>query len=218
MKITSLEDLFRISQEKLENQNGTINITFANRTHIYTGNDIIGNCLQEWLPNWFKHLGVNIQPGKGTQTFPDFIVCFDDKSYDMEIKAWNINNNPAFDLANFHSFIETTFNNPGKINAQYFILGYSPENDGFSQGFSIKKIFLKNIWEITSSTQKYPLTIQVKRGMPYAIRPYNFNKNPKQSFKSKEKFIDAVKHAFDLFPSKSLNFTSDDWYYKVSKY
>lgn len=50
----------------------------------------------------------------------------------MEVKAWNINNAPAFDLANFQSFVETTYNSPGKLNAQYFILGYKPEDDGFS--------------------------------------------------------------------------------------
>lgn len=49
---------------------------------------MIGNCLQEWFPNWFKYLGVNVLPGANTQAFPDFVA--------------------AFDLANFQNFLETT--------------------------------------------------------------------------------------------------------------
>ena len=53
MKINTLNDLYELSKEKLEGQHGTITITFANRNHVYSGNDVIGNCLQEWLPNLF---------------------------------------------------------------------------------------------------------------------------------------------------------------------
>ncbi|WP_406614620.1 NgoBV family restriction endonuclease [Mycoplasma corogypsi] len=218
MEIKSLQELFDISKAKLEGQHGIITITFANSSHVYTGNDVIGNCLQEWLPNWFTHLGVNIRSGKGTQVFPDFIVKFGDKEYDFEVKAWNINNSPAFDLANFQSFVETTYNTPGKLNAQYFILGYKPDDDGFSQGFTVQKVFLKHIWEITSSTKKYPIGLQVKRNMPYAMRPYNFNRNSNGSFSSKIEFIKAVKEAFKLFPNPVFPFTPDEWFDKVSKY
>lgn len=218
MSIKSLEQLFKITKEKLEGQHGTISITFANRTHIYTGNDVIGNCLQEWLPEWFKFLGVDIQSGEGTQSFPDFVANFDDKKYDMEVKAWNINNAPAFDLANIQSFLETTYTSPGKLNAQYFILGYKPQDDGFSQGFIVQKVFLKHIWEITSSTNKYPIGLQVKRNMPYAMRPYNFNRNADKAFKSKIEFLTAVKEAFEMFPNPALKFSPDEWFNKVSKY
>ncbi|MCW6665276.1 NgoBV family restriction endonuclease [Aerococcaceae bacterium NML191219] len=218
MCIKSLNQLFEITKEKLEGQHGTISITFANRTHIYTGNDVIGNCLQEWLPEWFKFLGVNIQSGEGTQSFPDFVANFDDEKYDMEVKAWNINNAPAFDLANFQSFLETTYISPGKLNAQYFILGYKPQDDGFSQGFIVQKVFLKHIWEITSYTKKYPIGLQVKRNMPYAMRPYNFHKNSDKSFKSKVEFLTAVKEAFEMFPNPALKFSPNDWFNKVSKY
>ena len=218
MQIESLEELFTISKEKLEGKHGTITITFANRSHVYTGNDVIGNCLQEGLPDWFRFLGVNIRSGEGTQVFPDFVAQFGEQKYDMEVKAWNINNAPAFDLANFQSFVETTYKSPGKLNAQYFILGYKPDDDGFSQGFTVQKIFLKHIWEITSSTKKYPIGLQVKRNMPYAMRPYNFNRHPKESFKEKIDFINAVKKAFELFPNPMLHFTPEEWFDKVSKY
>ena len=45
--IETIEELFQLTQERLVGQAGAISITFANRAHIYSGNDVIGNCLQE---------------------------------------------------------------------------------------------------------------------------------------------------------------------------
>ncbi len=218
MKINNIFELFNITKEKLEGQHGTITINFANRSHVYSGNDVIGNCLQEWLPNWFAYLGVNIIPGEHTQAFPDFVAVFNNTSYDVEVKAWNYNNNPAFDLANFGNFLETTFDSPGKLDAYYFILGYKPMDDGFSEGFKVEKVYLKNIWEITAPAQKYPIGLQVKRNQPYAMRPTSFHKNPDKAFKSKKAFINAVKNTYDLFPSTSLKFSSDEWLNRVLSY
>ena len=120
MTINTLNELYNLSKEKLEGQHGTITITFANRNHVYTGNDVIGNCLQEWLPDWFQFLGVDIHPGSGTQVFPDFMANFNGTEYAVEVKAWNINNSPAFDLANFQSFLETTYSSPGKLNISFW--------------------------------------------------------------------------------------------------
>lgn len=217
MEIKDLETLFDVTQERLENQHGNIMINFANRTHIYSGNDVIGNCLQEWLPNWFQYLGVDIRAGGGTQAFPDFIASFADKLYDVEVKAWNMENAPGFDLANFQSFLVTTYKTPSKLNARYFILGYMPDRDEFSEGFIVKKVFFKHIWEITGPSKKYPIGIQVKRGMPYALRPYNFYKRPNDNFGCKENLLKAIKETFDLFPHDNLPFTSDQWYEKVTQ-
>ena len=185
---------------------------------MYTGNDVIGNCLQEWLPDWFSHLGVDVRPGDNTQSFPDFVAVFNNISHDVEVKAWNYNNSPAFDIANFSSFLATTYESPGKLNARYFILGYQPMNDGFSQGFLVKKVYLKFIWEITSPSRNYPIGLQVKRGQPYAMRPYNFKNNEDRSFRNKRQFIYAVKDAFEEFPNDSLPFTADEWLNRVLSY
>lgn len=218
MKIKNLEELFSITQDRLEEQHGTITINFANKTHVYSGNDVIGNCLQEWLPNWFQHLGIDIRPGDNTQAFPDFVAIFGNASHDVEVKAWNYNNSPAFDLANFSSFLATTYESPGKLDAHYFILGYQPMDDGFSQGFVVKKVYLKYIWEITSPSRKYPIGLQVKRGQPYAMRPFNFARDESKGFKNKIEFIHAVKETFEIFPNSVIPFTADDWLKRVLSY
>ncbi len=86
------------------------------------------------------------------------------------------------------------------------------------EGFTVEKVYLKHIWEITAPAKKYPIGIQVKRNNPYALRPFNFHKKPDKCFESKEAFILAVKKAFEMFPNPSINFTADEWYNKVSKY
>lgn len=217
--INSLDELYAITKENLEGQYGTITINFANRSHVYSGNDVIGNCLQEWLPDWFEYLGVDIQPGEFTQAFPDFVANFEDRKYDVEVKAWNFNNSPAFDIANFTSFLSETYKSPGKIDASYFILGYTPLNDGFSQGFRVEKVYLKKIWEITNASKKYPVGLQVKKQAPYAMRPTNFSRENAIHFESKSQFIIAVRNAFEMFLTRiDLPFTPDEWYEIASKY
>lgn len=218
MELRTIDHLFEITKHNLEGKHGTITINFANRVHVYSGNDVIGNCLQEWLPNWFSHLGIDIIPGAGSQSFPDFVLLIDNKTYDVEIKAWNILNAPAFDLANFQSFVETSYYSPQKIDAVYFVLGYRPVDDGFSEGFIVEKVFMKNLWELTAPSLKRPIGLQVKRGQPYAMRPYNFHRRPYNSFQSRRDFIIAVRDTFELFPNTSIPFTPRKWFLKMVEF
>ena len=215
-KIDTIEQLYEYTREQLEGKHGNITINFANHPIVSSSNDIIGNSLQEWLPAWFKHLQVDIKAGDHTQEFPDFVAHFGSNQYDVEVKAWNYTNNPSFDIANFHSFIQQTYESPGKLNAYFIILGYVPANDGFSKGFTVEKVYLKRIWEITNKSTKYPIGLQVKRKAPYAIRPCSFHK--KDSFNNKEEFINAIYEAFEKFPSDELHFTPDEWKAKVLAY
>lgn len=219
MTINSIEELYQTTVENLVGKAGAITVNFANKTHVYSGNDVIGNCLQEWLPSWFQHLGVNIEPGAHTQEFPDFVANFNGQRYDVEVKAWNVNNAPAFDLANFFSFLDSTYQEPGKLNAKYFILGYRPAEDGFSQGFTLENVYLKHIWEITNKSRKYPIGLQVKRGTPYAMRPCNFYSDENNHFNNLFEFIEAVTSAFEVFEDASdLPFTPSEWYNQVMSY
>ncbi|HFI0027381.1 TPA: NgoBV family restriction endonuclease [Streptococcus suis] len=215
-KINTIEQLYEYTREQIEGKHGNITINFANHPIVYSGNDIIGNSLQEWLPAWFKHLQVDIQAGEHTQEFPDFVAHFGGEQYDVEVKAWNYTNNPGFDIANFHSFIQQTYKSPGKLNAYFIILGYIPANDGFSKGFTVEKVYLKRIWEITNKAQKYPIGLQVKRDSPYAIRPCAFHK--KGCFKNKEEFIEAIYETFKMFPNDNLGITPEEWKTHVSAY
>nr|WP_240789033.1 NgoBV family restriction endonuclease [Streptococcus sp. KCJ4932] len=208
--------MYEFTKEKLEGQKGQITINFANHPIVYENKDIIGNALQDWLPAWFNYLNVNITQGEHTQEFPDFRATFNDIDYDVEIKTWNFANSPAFDIANLYSFIKQTYERPGKLNAYFIILGYRVENDGFTRGFTVEKVYLKRIWEITNRSKKYPIGLQVKTGQPYAIRPCDFRR--RDTFRNKKEFINGIYEAFKKFPNSSIPFTPDEWLNKVTNY
>lgn len=211
--IKSIKELYEVSKEELIDREGSIIINFAGFTVNYLNKDIIGNSLQEWLPVWFKRKGIDIISNKKTQEFPDFYLNFDSQRHAVEVKCWNFNANPGFDLANFNSYIETLYNDPTKLLADYFVLGYVQNQ----YGFTVKEVYLKKIWELTAASGKYPIGIQVKRDQPYALRPFSFHRGSKKSFKNRKEFVCALRDTLKIFPNKTFSFTPDEWFEEVQK-
>jgi len=213
MSLNSLEDVYYLAREKLINAQGNINIVIAGIPKNSKSNDIIGNCVQEWIPQWLEDNGLDLIANSGTQVFPDFIATIDGQKYDMEVKCWNYINNPAFDIANFDGFYREIYENPRKLDAKYLIFGYTPTK----HGFEISEIYLKNIWDITypPKRSKYPIGLQVKQGRPYAIRPSSFHKNPENRFTSIKEFVTAIRDTRKMFPLENM-IDPDEWYEKVS--
>ncbi|MFZ8765465.1 NgoBV family restriction endonuclease [Enterococcus diestrammenae] len=215
--IRSLDDLYQLALLHLKGKRGNIVINLDGIPKISNSNDIIGNCLQEWIPRWLSERGLELQVHSGdsnTQAFPDFKATIDGYEYDMEVKCWNSLNSPGFDLANFDGLYRTLFNNPGKLNAKYLIFGYTPVTDGFI----IQDIYLKNIWEITSKSQKYPIGLQVKQGNPYAIRPFAFHKRPDDCFETRRDFVIALAETREMFRSNNPEIPSaQEWLGRVEK-
>ncbi|MFL2950585.1 MAG: NgoBV family restriction endonuclease [Candidatus Thalassarchaeaceae archaeon] len=156
--------------------------------------DSVGNLLQEWFGAWAQENQFRIEPQADTQVFPDFYVG-DEKAY-LEVKAWRKENSPAFDIANFDSYCESILVTPERIYADYLIFSYEIDDDG---NLSIKDVYLKKIWEITTESGERPLKVQVKRDIFYNIRPANWVSERAQykPFSNKDEFIKA------LFDTKS---------------
>lgn len=211
--IQSLKDMEKLLKEKILDQSENIVINLIGIPKISRSNDIIGNCLQEWLPEWFKDNGLDLKANKDTQSFPDFVAHFNDHSEMVDIKCWNYNRRPAFDIANFDSFYKTLYNNPAKLFAKYLTIGYTPQK----HGFTIDYVELKKLWEITGKSTKYPLSVQVKQKRPYAIRPVNFSKNPEDSFNTPQELLEAVAETRKLFPNNTIPYTEKDWYARVTQ-
>lgn len=107
----------------------------------------------------------------------------------LEIKTFNSQATPAFDIANFESYCESVSNMPSRAESDYLIFSYLSINGRLS----IKDIWLKKIWEMTSSSSRGALKTQIKRDVIYNIRPATwYKKTAFTIFKSKEEFIDAL--------------------------
>ena len=200
MILKSLEELHEKAIKEIKGEKGVITINIAGIPKISHSNDVIGNCVQEWIPQWLEDNGIKLDKNENSQKFPDFTANINDKKYDMEVKCWNYQNSPAFDIANFDGFYREVFTDPSKLYAKYLIFGYTPNK----HGFQINDIFLKNIWEITAPSRSYPIGLQVKQGIPYAIRPFPFHKTSEKAFSNIHEFVEAIYETRKMFMQDSM--------------
>jgi len=103
MILNSLEVLYEIALREIKGKLGVITINIGGIPKTSKSNDIIGNCIQEWIPQWLEDHGLHLESNSKSQVFPDFTALIEDQRYDMEIKCWNYQNSPAFDIANMET-------------------------------------------------------------------------------------------------------------------
>lgn len=206
-KITSQELYLKLQNLHLENQIGEIRFKLAGVSVKINTTDTVGITLQAWLKQFLIDNELYFSEPANTQEFPDFFlddIC--SHKHMLEIKAFNYNATPAFDIANFESYCASIKNKPYRLDADYLIFGYVMDEAG---NITIKKIWLKKIWQIAGTSQKYPLKTQIKRDMIYNIRPNNEFKNEKEGpFKSKEEFLEAIYTTVISYKGQSF---ADEW-------
>lgn len=189
-EITALELYNRLLASGIFNSNGTINFELNGTSVTIKTTDIVGNCIQSWLKQWMIDNNIFCAEPHNTQEFPDFYLSNDKTINLLEVKAFNYNASPAFDIANFEAYCSSLETKAYRLNADYIIFGYEMNNIGV---ISIKKIWLKKIWEISGKSTRYALNTQIKRDVIYNIRPVsNFKNGKSQVFSNKEDFLMAI--------------------------
>lgn len=144
-KITALELYTELVDNfKIKYKIGSVEIKLGNITAKYNGKDAIGDLLQEWLGEWMKSKKYYFRTKENTQEFPDFLLSESDTKDFLELKTFNANASPAFDIANFDSYCTSLLSIPERIEADYLIFSYKMEN----AGLSIDNVWLKKVWEM----------------------------------------------------------------------
>ncbi|AFI06035.1 type II site-specific deoxyribonuclease [Helicobacter cetorum MIT 99-5656] len=136
---------------------------------------------------------------ENSQSFPDFLLFNQELQIweFLEVKAFQYEKSPAFDIANFESYCDRLLENPKILDIFYLIFAYEMQENG---DILIKKIYLHKIYEIAGRSSYYPLKTQVKRGMIYNIRPSGaFKTNKAFVFQNTHEFIQAI------YPNKAKN-------------
>lgn len=160
------------------------------------GRDGLGGLIEEWFGAWAKLNNFNIYNPKvedGTsQAFPDYYVGNSKDGY-LEIKTFDAEASPNFDIANFESYCESLSKKPHRLFSDYLIFSY--KLDGAK--LKIDNVWLKKIWEITCASAAYPLKTQNKRAVIYNIRPAPFHSISGRTsqfpiFNDPIKFVDAL--------------------------
>ena len=201
------EEIFnKLKELNWKNIEGGINFNLAGINVKINTTDTVGVNLQSWLGEYLKINNIYSRTSLNTQEFPDFFLSEKDDEKLLEVKAFHYSKSPAFDIANFESYCDSVKDKPYRLFADYIIFGYEMDDEG---KITIENIWLKKIWEIAGSSEKYPLKTQVKRDMIYNIRPNSkFKKGLSSPFGSHNDFIKALYETLVKYKGKTL---ADIW-------
>lgn len=190
-KITARQLYSNLTNLHLERQVGVISFNLAGVSVKINTTDTVGITLQAWLKQYLTDNNYYFSEPANTQEFPDFYLDNTEAHKHMlEVKAFNYNATPGFDIANFDSYCYSVKEKPYRLDADYLIFGYTMTASG---DITVEKVWLHKIWQIAGTSQRYALKTQVKRDIIYNIRPNNdFKAGNKGPFHSKDDFLLAI--------------------------
>lgn len=180
-----------INEDKILTLQGQIKFFFGDVDIIVKQRDVVGNIIQEWLQGWLEKRGIEYAPNENTQMPPDFFLNPADREKDLlEVKAFNRNQSPGFDIADFRMYEEEIVDKPFMLNVDYLIFGYDMAEDGT---VVIKDLWLKKVWQITRCMKDWAINLQVKQNVVHKIRPGVWYSNSQfPMFERLEDFISAI--------------------------
>ncbi len=151
-------------------------------------NNVVGNILEEWLDKWMTSKKI-VHIHNEKQSSPDFWLNPKDLESDwLEVKSFT--GSPNFDVAAFRSFINLIIEKPWKLHSKFLLIKYKSE-DGI---VTIEKFWIKNLWEICSTSGSWPIKVQYKNSVIVNIRPSTWYSESTDfpSFDCLEDFIAAL--------------------------
>ena len=212
MKLTANEVFEKLMiDDKILEVKGQIKFYLGNVDIIVKQRDVIGNIMQEWLEGWLKQNAIDYKLNPNTQMPPDFYLNPDDlKSELLEVKAFNYDATPGFDIADFNAYQSEIIEKPFMLHTKYLIFGYQMQEDGY---VVIKKLWLQSVWEICRRMENWPLNLQVKDKVVHKIRPctwYSKGKSVRyKPFTSLEDFISAIEQT--VYQNPKTREKSGEW-------
>jgi hypothetical protein len=200
MKITG-EELFRklVDDYKIIGEQGVINFSLKGLTISIETKDTVGNLLQEWLKAWMMIEKIEFEENTNSQTFPDFHLDKENKKKGLlEVKTFDWDRGPGFDLANFDSYCNSLLESAYRIDSDYLIFAYQMRGSQIT----IKDVWFKKIWELSSPSGTYPIKVQEKKQVIYNLRPgvWYSARSTYKPFKSKEEFLTALNETRYQYP------------------
>ena len=193
MKLTA-EEVFQklLNEEKILEIQGQIRFYLGNVDIVVKQKDVVGNIMQEWLEGWLIKNGIDFRTNSNSQMPPDFFLNPDDLTRDLlEVKAFNYDAQPGFDIADFNMYQSEIVEKPYMLHVKYLIFGYQMTEDDY---VIIRNLWLKNVWEICRRMENWPMNLQIKDNVVQKIRPCVwYSENVKyMPFNSLESFISAM--------------------------
>lgn len=163
MSIQQIEHL--LNQQNIKGQQGIISFDLAGINFPVTSKDIIGGILQEWFENWMRINGIFFIKPLNPQEPPDFYIGNHEH---LEIKAFNYEASPGFDIANFDAYTRSLLTEPTRLDSEHLIFGYTSSSN---KTVAITDFWFKRVWQMAGPSSDNYLSIQKKQGVPVNIRP-----------------------------------------------
>jgi NgoBV restriction endonuclease len=211
MTANEIYDLL-LNEFKIKQQLGSVEIILGGISAKYNGKDAVGDLLQEWVGEWLKQNNIYFRTPANTQEFPDFFLNELDSNGFLEIKTFNANATPAFDIANFDSYNKSLLIKPERLDADYLILSYKM----IDSVLSIENLWLMKVWEIAGTSGTNPVNMQTKNSQPYNLRPIKWyaKKAKNKPFKDKLSFLEAIAATLEKY-SHSTQSYRENWLERV---
>ena len=205
-----------LNEDKILEISGQIKFFLGDINIVVKQRDVVGNIMQEWMQGWLEYKGIEYALSDNTQMPPDFFLNCEDKTVDLlEVKAFNRNASPGFDIADFRMYAEEIIQKPYMLDVDYLIFGYNMSNDGI---VTICDIWVKKVWEITRRMKDWPLNLQIKDNVVHKIRPavwYSKSRVEFSVFRSLEDFVSAVEET--VFRNPDTRDKSGTWLNRFNK-
>ncbi len=211
MKLTAQQVYDKlISEDRILELQGQIKFFFGDVDIIVKQKDVVGNIIQEWLQGWLDKRGIEYAPSENTQMPPDFFLNPEDKTKNLlEVKAFNRNASPGFDIADFRMYEEEIIEKPYMLDVDYLIFGYDMSSDGI---VTVKDLWLKKVWQITRRMDGWAINLQVKQNVVHKIRPgvwYSSRPGSIPMFECLEDFLAAIEET--VYQNPKTHDTASTW-------
>ncbi|WP_323587616.1 NgoBV family restriction endonuclease [Aliarcobacter butzleri] len=194
-------------QSGIINSQGNVTFTLNNISILIETKDSIGHMIQDWLKAWANSNNIYLEANHLTQEFPDFYLTQNHTDNFLEVKSFDSNAGPNFDVSNFDTYVRSLLVNPKKVDADYLIFGYTLINGVLT----ITGVWLKKIWELCTSSADWALRLQVKQGVIHNIRPVNFTSTRTTfgAFQNRLQFLTAIQDVLNTY--RNTQTTHQNW-------
>ena len=168
MKVTA-EHIYEALRNdfKFIGADGYIRFNLRDYGIIVEQNNVVGNIIEEWIAKWLNHKGYDNIHNPG-QSSPDFWLNPDNLLEQwLEVKTFT--GNPNFDIGSFRGYINEVVEYPWKLHSKYLLVRYKMADHGGL--VEIDDFWLKNVWEISSTSGRWPIKVQYRNKVINNIRP-----------------------------------------------
>lgn len=209
-----------LNEDKILTLKGQISFYLGGIDIVVKQKDVVGNIMQEWIEGWLRKNNVDFALNDNTQMPPDFYLNPDNKKVELlEIKAFNYNGTPGFDIASFDMFEREISEKPYVLDTTYLIFGYDMSSDGI---VTIKKMWKQKVWQITRPMRtrggvEWAMNLQIKDGVVHKIRPAKWyvKQTKYEVFKSLQDFLSAIEET--VYQNKDTRDDGAGWRQKMEK-